>query len=220
MGYMRSKSVIGTIFGILFVILILLALNIKSAYKAVPMKVSDEMKVPAFAEWREFTAQTGKFEVLLPAAPQYAKEAVPIPNMEDKKRRYEMYVSEKMNSTIFMVSLITYPSDFDMSNIDEMLHSAVDEMMQTNPKNRLTKNEDSQFNGNQALDFEIDNMEYHIAGKVFLVGKTVYLLTYIAKDDNFNLKEYEHFIDSFKLLNGKEEAQSASQKNNSELPID
>lgn len=194
------KTFVISAFVVLMAAIILLGSDLKNAYKLLPGSTSPTMPAPPpYADWREFVARSGKFKVLLPAVPQYAKEAVDIPNM-NKKRQYEMYVSEKINGTIFLISLITYPSDVDTSNTQEMLHGIVEEMMGSKPGNQLISEKAETFDHYPATDFSIRNKETNIQGKAFMINKTIYLLTYIAKKADFEEGEYQHFIDSFQLL--------------------
>lgn len=194
-----TKRVVGIIFLFLFIGLIALAVNIKSAYKALPMETATEVELPPFADWREFTPQAGKFKVLLPIVPQYAKAAVEIPNT-DKKRRYEMYISEKVNGTIFMISVITYPPDFDTSDKEQMLNNIINELVTTNAGNRLKEIKNTVYQGHQAIDFNIANKEFDVQGKTFMIDKTVYFITYIARLSDVDNNEYNYFIKSFQII--------------------
>lgn len=195
-----TKTIVITIFVLLFLGVLFLTSNIQNAYKMLPIKESKKMEVPSYAEWREFTANTGRFRVMVPMPPQYAKDAVEIAGT-DKKRLYEMYVSEKINGTIFMISLITYPSEVDTSNVDQILEETVHEMVATNPQNELRDFKDETFRGHKAVNFEIANHEFHVEGEAFMVDKTLYLLTYVAKTEDYNEADYQYFIRSFELLN-------------------
>ena len=136
----------------------------------------------------------------LPAPPQSATESIAIPNT-DKKRHYEMYVSEELNGSMYMVSLITYPDDKEISNSSEMLKDTIDEIVQGKPGNKIKKMEDTFFQSHKAIEFNIVNSKYNVEGVVFMLNRTVFLLSYIASDSNFNRKDYDHFIKSFKLKN-------------------
>lgn len=194
-----SKNVVLAIFALLFIGVCAIAYNIKSAYKIIPMSTSSQMEIPAYADWREFTPQTKKFKVSLPAVPQAAHETVDIPN-SDKKRFYEMYVSQKLNGAIFMVSLITYPPDYSISDPHALLKEVIDEMAKTNPNNHLDKLTDKQFLNQPAYEFNLTNSDFGVEGMAFLAGKTAYLLTYISKNSAFNEDEYKHFISTFQLI--------------------
>lgn len=196
------KKFILSIFAFLILGIIYLASDIKDAYKVIPISSNPTMEVPAFADWRSFNAPSERFKVDLPAPPQYAKQAVPIPGT-DTNRSYEMYVSEKLDGSIFMISLITYPEGLNMDPA-QLLHDSVDEMITTKPGNKLTSIHDSMFQNHRSVDFRIDNPKFIVAGKAFLVERTVYLLTYVASRSNFTIGEYDHFIDSFDLLSKKQ----------------
>jgi hypothetical protein len=193
-----NKSVVLTIFAFLFLGVVFTAINLKSAFKIIPINSKEEVTVAPYSEWMEFVPESKKFKVLFPAYPQNAKESVTIPNT-DKKRRYDMFVSQKLNNTIFMISQITYPADYNASDIQGQLHEIVEELVRGNVGNTLKSIEDTTFLNYPALDFQITNKEYSVAGKCFMKDKTIYLFTYIARHSDYNLEEYHYFIDSFKL---------------------
>jgi hypothetical protein len=179
--------------------LLFLALDIKNAYKLIPINSSAELVFPPFSGWREFQAPSERFKVFLPAPPQYAKESVPIPDT-DKKRQYEMYVSEKLNGPVFMISLITYPKEVDISNVEKMLQAIVDEMMKSKADNKLKKTENVIFQGHPAIKFNIVNANFNVEGMALMVDRTIYLLSYIAQNSEFTADDYQYFINTFKLL--------------------
>ncbi|WP_068469411.1 hypothetical protein [Candidatus Protochlamydia phocaeensis] len=193
------KTVIVTVFLAMMLAVLYLATHMKDAYKVLPGSSSTKMAVPPFADWRQFTPQSGKFKVDLPAVPQYAKEFVNIPNT-DKKRRYEMFVSEKLNGSIFMINLITYPPDFAIVSANELLHSVIEELVTSNPNSRLVDITDTTFQTLPAINFKLLNQDYEIQGIAFLLNKTVYQLGYVAKKDDVDEMDYKHFIQSFDLL--------------------
>lgn len=152
-----------------------------------------------FATWQEFKPRSGLFSVLLPHAPQYAKDFIPIPG-SDQKRRYDMYVSEKIDGTLFLISVITYPTVMDTSETADILKQTVDELMRSKPDNKLSKTKEGLFKTFQSLDFTIVNSDIVVDGLTFMDGKSVYVLSYVTRKGDFDADEYKHFIDSFQLL--------------------
>ena len=194
-----SKIVLGIIF--VFILLIggiyYLANKVKDAYKVPNVSENSIPSNPnTFTDWREFTPPSGRFEVQLPTTPQYAKDAVAIPNT-NTKRRYEMFVSEKIDGTLFMISVITYPKEVDTSNAQEMLRGVTEELMHSNPLNRLINLENSSYQTHPAVDFDMLSPQFKVQGKALMDDKTIYVLSYAARKDDFDTSEYQHFIDSF-----------------------
>ncbi len=196
-----SKIVLGIV--AVFILLIggvyFLANKVKDNYKIPNVSESSIQSSPnTFEDWREFTPPSGRFEVQIPATPQYAKDAVAIPNT-NTKRRYEMFASEKIDGTLFMISMITYPKEVDTSNTQEMLRGIVDELMHSNPLNRLINLENSSYQTHPAIDFDMISPQFKVQGKALIDDKTIYVLSYAARKDDFDTSEYQHFIDSFVL---------------------
>lgn len=172
--------------------------NMKSAYKLIPIDAQKTMAFEAGPNWQEFKSSLNQFKVLMPTAPQHATQAVPIPKSE-KKRKYDMYVSEKIDGSVFMVNVITYPQELIVKEGENVLQDVVNEIMETNPNNHLEKMERATFQGYPAIDFAIQNNEFNIDGKALLTANVLYLLTYVAKNEIYNAQEYEFFINSFHL---------------------
>lgn len=153
-----------------------------------------------FSTWKEFVPKSKLFKVLLPSTPQYAKDFIAIPNSE-KKRRYDMYASDKVDGTLFLISVITYPSEVDTSSSNDILRQNIDDLIHNKADNQLTKILNNVLDGLNNIDFSIENQAFHVEGKAIQDDKTVYMLTYITRKENFDPKEYQYFFDSFQLLN-------------------
>ena len=110
-----------------------------------------------------------------------------------------MYVSEKLDGTAMMVSLITYPPDYNLKNTQQLFREIVDELLVGNRENRLEDFTLEEVKGYPGARFQIQNSQLQIKGKEFLVGNTLYLLNYIATKQAFREEEYTHFVDSFVL---------------------
>lgn len=197
-------------FATLLVSLILLFLcmfyffpSLKNTYKSLPgdFKSSTLPDSKVFSSWKEFVPQSRLFLVKLPSDPQYAKDLVAIPN-SDQKRRFDMYASEKIDGTLFLVSIITYPDEADTSFTSDILRQTVEELMRNKPDNKLTKIQDNVFQLHPTLDFSFDSQQFHVEGKVIMVNKRVFVLSYVTRKNEFDPAEYQYFIDSFKLLDG------------------
>lgn len=177
--------------------------SLRNSYKILPGILYDKTTTSSdkedFSTWQDFIPRSGLFKVLLPHTPQYAKDLVSIPD-SDKKRRYDMYASEKIDGTLFLISVITYPSEVDTKNSHEILNQTVNELMQSNVDNRLISRKEIQFEKYPAVDFSMNNRDFHVQGRAILVDKIVYVVSYITRKNDFDPVEYQHFIDSFELL--------------------
>jgi hypothetical protein len=102
------------------------------------------------------------------------------------------------NGTIFMVSLITFADDSTEPN-EATLKELVNDMVKTDPRNKLIAMKNENFLNKPDISFNIENDQFHIRGLSFYVNKTLYTLTYIATIDNYNEKDYDHFVQNFQL---------------------
>ena len=151
-----------------------------------------------FEKWHEFTAPDGNFQVLLPSLPQHATDKI-----QDQKtkelRKFDMFVSTKNDGTVFMISMITFPSKIDEKAYDEVLANIVNDMLTKNKDNKLRMKEINNFHDIKALDFAIDNNGITIGGKAFIRQNTLYVLSMIVQGDNFNKQEFDFFVNSFDI---------------------
>ncbi len=166
------------------------------------VKWSEEVGEQAnFATWKTFQPRSKLFEVNLPNQPQYAKEFLPISN-SDKRRRYDLYASEKVDGTLFLISVISYPQDYTFDS-SEVLAEHIEEFLKSKLKNKMSKSEKTHHQNFEAMDFGYKSEDFLIEGKSIKGGNIIYILSYITTIKNFDKDEYNHFIDSFKILNRK-----------------
>ena len=152
-----------------------------------------------FETWHEYTAPEGKFKVLLPVLPQHGQDIVDMPNAPGK-REYDLYVSEKDDGTIFMISLITI---MNKENLDENTLTAVmNDILKASPNNKLKTMTKGKYKEFPAMDFSIENGHVNIDGKAFLVDNKLYLLTTVSQLTNYKKQEFEFFLNSFQLPDG------------------
>lgn len=157
-----------------------------------------------FATWRKFTPRSGLFEVLVPGNPQYVKDYLPIPNT-DLKKRYDIYVSEKVDGTTFLINVISYPADYEIKSSKETIHQNIEELKSNRTNNPLNTLWEEMLADGKSLNFAFENQDYRIQGHSIHDDRIIYLLSYISKKETFDDDEYEYFIRSFKLLNSKKD---------------
>lgn len=170
---------------------------LKGSYKILPIKQAKKVDNVPFSDWHDFKAPSGKFNVRLPVLPQHATQTIVDPKTK-LPRFYDMYVAQGNNGTIFMVSLIKFPEGFKESP-EFLQKTIVSDMVASNPQNQLKNMKISQFQKQQALDFTIENSEMTVAGKTFMKGPILYLLSGIFNKEAFEPAEYDFFINSFDL---------------------
>ncbi len=165
--------------------------------KSAQTAADSESKKPP-KDWSKFIPATGKFTVFLPTQPQYAIDIENIPN-SDKKRWYEVYVSEELNGSVYLINLITYPIDYKLNDPNEVVDNIVNEIVSSNLNNHSVEFKKETFRGMAAKSFNFKNQSIEVKGEAFLSDNTVYLLTYTALADDFDAKEFNQFINSFEL---------------------
>ena len=175
----------------------------KDSYKILPINEKQPTNLTAFdfQNWHEFSAPSGTFKVLLPSLPQRATENVDDPKTQEK-RKYDMYVAEQDNGTIFMISLISFPDLVSREEEYEILKQIMNDMIASNQSNKLNTMEEGEYKGHPSIDFSIENGELTIDAKSFIVNEILYVLTRIVKSKNYTRDEFLFFINSFELIPG------------------
>lgn len=148
-------------------------------------------------KWHQFTVSPS-FEVQFPTLPQHATEKIEDPKTKEP-RQYEMFVSEKDNGTIFMISIIKL-LDVSKAKIDQSaLSNVMSDMLNSTPNSKLKDMKMGSYKQYPSIDFSIENDQINIDGKVFLVNNTMYVLTSAAKMGVYKPQESKYFFDSFEL---------------------
>lgn len=182
------------------VVLVLISLSLyyfKDAYKILPIAGSSPSSMSQYASWQKFIAPKGAFEALFPTIPQHAAQSVRDPKTQ-QMRQYEMYVAEKSNGTIFMVSLIEFP---DLKEpLENLKKTIINDLVIANPQNQLKSMKVSIYKLFPTIDFVITGPITTIHGRTFSDGNVIYLLTGIFNNTNYDESEYEYFINSFEWM--------------------
>jgi len=187
------------IFAVIFVVYLFVQ---HSREPVLPSSTKLEDKAPAVSHetWHEFTAPGGKFKVLLPSLPQHVTETANDPKNKEV-RSYDTYVSTSDNGTAFWINLISFPTEKDMRNTEELLTGVLNDILTHKDSNKLKTMDLGMFHGSKSLRFSIGSDEMNIEGLVFMKGRTLCLLTMISKGDVYNPKDFEFFTNSFDLQN-------------------
>ncbi len=149
--------------------------------------------------WHDFKAPQGKFQVKLPSLPHHATETIE-DSITHEKRLYDFFLSSKDDGTIYAVNTIVFPANKQPSTYNEdFLRDFIQQMLVSNPLNKIKTIEVNPFRGGNALDFKVENAEVTIDGKAFFDDNTLYILSTTARNDHPNGQEFKTFIDSFSL---------------------
>jgi hypothetical protein len=147
-------------------------------------------------DWIDYSPSNKTFQVKLPSLPQTTSKTFTDPNTQEK-RSYEMFVSEKKDGTVFLISIINFKDLKSNVQDDEMLTAVANDMMTTHPDNKLIKTEAGKFKGNPSLKFELASDKVKIDTLTFIIGKKLYVLNRVAPAGSSDMKEFDFFTNSF-----------------------
>lgn len=176
------------------VLLILGVVFIKDSYRLLPIAASKEGAPGQFTAWREFDSPSGHFSVMLPAVPQNATQNITDPKTKDV-RHYDMFIAQKGNGSMFMISLITFNSK--VISPDTLKKTVINDLLAANAQNQLKDMKVTSFEDNASIDFMIANSDTTVKGFTFVVDNTLYLVSAVFPNQYFSEAEYDFFVKSF-----------------------
>jgi hypothetical protein len=183
----------------------------KDAYKVFPYK-EEPIPMPTHAAsdyqtWIEFTPNSGLFKVLMPSLPQHVADKINDPKTKSSKK-YEIYMSEERDGTIYIVNLISFPDQNEVVLAqEELLNSVMNDMLISDPENNLVATQAGEYKGNKTLDFMIENKTLSYDVRAIAVDKVLIVLSSVTKLATHNPKDFEFFINSFELIPLKEKVE-------------
>lgn len=161
----------------------------------------------ALAQWKVHEDPSHQYEVSFPTPPRVASNNALDPKSKQLKI-YKLQVSEALDATLFMVTQIQFPPDYNPALDPTILEDTVKDLVANAPTNSLKDIQQIVFNGDEAVKFTIESADkIVIHGVAFVHSKSIYILSRVSKEDRVNLGEFDHFLKSFKF---KEAAQGVS----------
>jgi len=185
-----------------FIILILLViLSYGCAFKSLnSLKQMGTGTTDTATKWTEYNSTDGYFKITFPITPKYTSTNEKVTG-SDVTFKNDNYIAEVNGKIAYMVNISFYPTNLDLSNVDNILSSALNGLVGSTEGNKLISSKNSDFNGNKAVDFELKND----AKKISMKGKIIFIKTNLVQiaisyeDGNYNDADYNKFISSFIL---------------------
>ena len=149
--------------------------------------------------WKLFDDPSVNYQASFPTVPKTASN-----NALDPKTRqlriYKLYAAEALNGTLFLITEIQFPGDYNPNLDPTLLETIVSELVANGPTNSLKNMTQLQYNGMEALKFTIENdTNMVIMGLAFIHEQSVFILSRASTADKVNQNEFEYFVKSFKF---------------------
>lgn len=173
---------------------------LKDSYRLLPISASKIGAATEFSSWLKFDAPSGKFNVMMPAVPQNATQNITDPKTKEL-RHYDMFVAQKGNGSMFIVSLIKFATNSSPPEI--LKKTVINDLLASNAQNQLQEMKVGTFENYQTMEFTISNPNTTVKGMTFVDGNTLYLISAVFPNQFFSVDDYEHFVNSFHLANTK-----------------
>lgn len=154
--------------------------------------------------WKLFNDSNTDYQAMFPTPPKAAFNNTLDPKSK-QMRVYKLYVSEALDATLFLITEIQFPKDYNPSDDPTILETIVDELVANAPTNSLKESERVQFNGEEALRFKIMNADKMVVmGLAFIHNQSVFILSRVSTEAKVNQKEFDYFTKSFKFKSSNE----------------
>ncbi len=177
-----------------------LVVTYQSTYKILPVDLNEPPPgQDPIESWTEFTGNADEFTVMLPTPPQYANEKLKDPTTGEQ-RVYDMYVSEKLDGTLFMITRIVYPGESKLDS-NAVFDQIKKELMSMEEGAELLSEVPAEFLGHPSTEYAITGPSVRLQAKAILESNKLYLLTYVVNKDQFSSREFAVFIDTFRFTN-------------------
>lgn len=172
----------------------------QQAYNALPESTPAALEGSRYLGWLDYTSPSGLFMAQFPVPPQFTTE-ISRDDVGIAQRTNEIYVSEQENGTIYLISLVRYHAKEDSLPLpsEQMMSNVMYEMVDSQPDNQLIGFRKNSVLGNEGLEFTIVNKTIQMDTQVFTKLNDLYVLGYIANLKDYNERDFEHFVNSFKL---------------------
>lgn len=178
----------------------------KDSYKILPMPDAPAERLeatldeePDYQNWQEFSPPSGAFKILLPVKPQHVSDKSSDPKTH-LQRKDDLYIAEKKNGNVFMIHFINFHDAQEAKAAeDELLQNFMNDMLASNPNNKLVASQPSSFKGKKGLDFVIENDDFSYDVREFLHENNLIVLSSVSRKTSHNPKDFEFFINSFEF---------------------
>ncbi len=150
-------------------------------------------------QWQEFSSTIGQFTVLLPSYPTYEPKDYQKGVNASADYHQDLY-SAKGNGVSFSVEKLTFSNAVDFSsNSKVILEALVNALLQKSGDNKIISSEFTNYQGNEAIDFLVQNNNVYIKGRIILSGQNIYRLLALYESENLSSADYDKFVNSFEL---------------------
>jgi flagellar basal body-associated protein FliL len=148
----------------------------------------------ASLRWKSYSYPLGKFETSFPNSPKVESSTETVDGSPVSLTQY----SADDGTTAYLVQYAALPDSTNVSDANKLLDSALQGEVNAKSGSKIVSSGFSTFAGYPAQDYTIMLSDgTYLKGKNILVNKTLY--TIMAGSKEQNPKNYQKFIDSFKL---------------------
>jgi len=195
---MIQKTLILVCLAVFTLLFVMMFLNMKNWYAILPIPPVNQFELARYVDWVPFSSQSGGFDVEFPVVPQHFNE-----NKADNQGtllNYDMYVAQSVENTTYLISLITFPNKAFLGNPEQMMETTIHELATATPSGRLVEQHKISYLNQVTVEFQFETDTQETRGRIFIIDRTLYLLTAIFEKGQYKNEDYSYFVNSFQLI--------------------
>ncbi len=197
---MSSRALVLLISFVILIAAIIFVNQTVNWYSSLNNQYAEAVSKEPFGDWREFQSEASHFSVKLPAMAQNATEEV-VDKKNKTKRFYDLYIAEKENGSLFMVTRTTFADPKVLNPASKIMQEMIREIALSKQDSKIRSLDEYDYKGNEGFKFVIDRTDGIYRGIMFHHGPSLYLLSYIDPKKSDDEEDYNYFLNSFLLSN-------------------
>ena len=162
-----------------------------------PAVKKSEEEIHDYDKWVEYTSKLSHFQAYFPEAPKTDAKAITIAGEDKIKAGLNLFISELQDQSTLMVKVTRFPNDYKVKNVNFQLKETMNAILTANNRNVLRDIRETTWQGHDALNFGIENLEIRIEAKSIFANNAIYTLVYATMIDRFDPKVFENFLERF-----------------------
>ncbi len=191
----RIGAIIGAFIAVFFILFfVLYSIPIKEYFLSGGASISNTQ-----TQWQDFSSTIGQFTVQFPSYPTYEPKDYQKGVNASADYHQDLYTA-KGNGVSYSAEKLTFTNAVDLSsNSRVILEALVNALLQKSGDNKIISSEFTNYQGNEAIDFLVQNNNVYIKGRIILSGQNIYRLLAIYESGNLNGSDYDRFVSSFQI---------------------
>ncbi|MBN1915174.1 MAG: hypothetical protein JW769_04730 [Parachlamydiales bacterium] len=146
--------------------------------------------------WKDFHTKEGQCRIQFPSSPQHIQQN----KNGDQAVSYDVYIANDREKVIYFLLIASFPIVMNQEQKHKSLEGFFSGLLSNNPDNVLVDANLVDVQGNEGIDFQINNKDRFFQGRVVSVDRCLYLIASECNKDDFSFEDFQKYLSSFSLL--------------------